>query len=207
MRIALYKYIEANKNKLYNTESQIEIGNLLPSAYIRDSGYNFKRFYDEFLLSMNNEAEKIIIYLSPIIFEVNMDLYIFEGTAKVDKRNITFFKQYIPSIFNENLKINMLYRLAHYDLLYSINIIDNFNKLMYFKSYNSPDRSSRVKIIGEEDCETCKKKSQIVEFSHMQGVQLCKSCLTDYLKKVIMTRIKSYTSENYNNIECIYYIK
>ena len=41
--------------------------------------FNFEGFYNEFLLSMHNEAEKIIIYISPIAFNINLDLHVLEG--------------------------------------------------------------------------------------------------------------------------------
>jgi hypothetical protein len=55
IRLVLYNYISKYKNYFYNLEYRIEIGHLLLN----------------FLLKINSEAEKIIIYLSPIILRVN----------------------------------------------------------------------------------------------------------------------------------------
>lgn len=88
MRLVLYTYILKNKNAYYNAESHIEIGHLLPNEYIDESdNFLFGDFFEQFLLKMNSEAEKIIIYLSPIIFGVNLDLFILEGLAKSNINN------------------------------------------------------------------------------------------------------------------------
>lgn len=85
MRLVLFNYISKYRDFYYNSESQIEIGHLLPNEFIDEcENFLFEDFFRDFLLRINSEAEKIIIYLSPIIFGVNLDLFILEGLAKAN---------------------------------------------------------------------------------------------------------------------------
>jgi hypothetical protein len=204
MRIALYKYSDANKNKIYSAESQVEIGNLLPSAYIEKGGYNFKAFFEEYLLlCMHNEAEKIIIYLSPIVFNINLDLYIIEGTAQLQKENIKYFKQSINCLKNgQNAKISLLYRFNHYDCLYSHLMFEkNFRNITY---QADGYRKSRFEVFIECQCELCGQQSELIVFHHIPNNPLCKNCLFITLTRIMIIRIKAYISEFYINKECIY---
>ena len=101
MRIVLFNYISKYKNYYYNTESKIEIGHLLPNEYIYDEDkFQFGEFFQNFLLKLHTEAEKIIIYLSPIIFGVNLDLFILEGLAKRDENKVKYIRQFFPCYSN-----------------------------------------------------------------------------------------------------------
>lgn len=207
MRIAIFKYIEQNKDAIYNVESQLELGTLLPSAYITDSGFNFKGFYEEYLLSMHNEAEQIIIYLAPIIFDINLDLYILEGTAKLNNKNISYFKQSMPCLYgaNSRLTISLMYRFAHFDSLYTYSLINQFGRNIAFKMMPIEERmKNRMKVVCETICEVCKRQSEALSFQHIPELTLCKLCLLDFVNKVMVIRIKSYISESYNNKECKY---
>jgi hypothetical protein len=203
MRIALYKYIDANKNKIYGVESQVELGNLLPSAYIQKTGYNFKAFFEEYLLCMHNEAENIIIYLSPIVFNINLDLYIIEGTAHLQTSKKNFFKQSINCLKNgQNAKISLLYRFNHYDCLYSHLMYErNFRNITYqAEGY----RKTRFEVFTECPCESCGQYSELITFYHIPNNPLCRNCLIMTLVRIMITRIKAYISEFYINKECIY---
>jgi hypothetical protein len=201
MRIALYKYIDANKNKIYSAESGLEIGNLLPAAYIDKNGYDFKAFYEEYLLCMHNEAEKIVIYLAPVVFNVNVDLYILEGTAQMQKQNVKFFKQTLSCLEgNKSNKISLLYRFNHYDCLYSHKTFENhFKNISYQINLNRKDRYTVFTVC---QCEVCGQESELLSFYHIPNNPLCKSCLIFTLNNIMINRIRAYISEFYINKEC-----
>ena len=68
LKYLLYEYILENKNKIYNSEYPIKIGNLLSDKYINEKGeYLFDYFFQDNLLKMDTEVEKIVIYLTPFI--------------------------------------------------------------------------------------------------------------------------------------------
>ena len=88
LRYSFYEYIKNNENKLYLKNFPIKIGNLLPSKYETESGeFLFKDFYENYLLKMFMDAEKIIIYLTPFILGINLNIILYEdeNSDKKDK--------------------------------------------------------------------------------------------------------------------------
>jgi hypothetical protein len=200
MRIALYNYIDANKNKIFSSDSQLEIGNLLPAAYIVKDGYNFKGFFEEYLLCMHNEAEKIVIYLAPIVFNVNLDLFILEGTAQLQANNVQFFKQTLNSLNSKSKNISLLYRFNHYDCLYDHQTFRTHSgNISYQFDLN---RKNRYTVFTECQCEVCGQQSELLSFYHIPNNPLCKTCLIYSINNIMINRINAYTSEFYINKEC-----
>jgi hypothetical protein len=198
-----------NQSKVYNNESKIDIGILLPSGYIEKGKPNFKAFIEEFLLSMHNEAEKIIIYLAPIVFNVNLDLHILEGTAIVDKKDLVYFKQTFPCLMgdqkmnNFSTTISLFYRFSHYDKFYTHQFISEHGNNMTYSSFDKVENRQRITVLATDmKCEVCNRVSELLTFTHMPGLPLCKQCLIDLINKIIANRVKSYTKESYNNKEC-----
>ena len=124
-RYLIYSYIKENENKLYLKEFDIKIGNLLPIEYETKSGnFLWKNFYEKYLMKMFNYAEKIIIYLTPFVLGVNIDVLLYEDIDNPFKRMkhslsdsnvIDDNKQ----MFLNNQRIYVLNINNHYDLIYS----------------------------------------------------------------------------------------
>lgn len=211
MRAALAEYILENQQILYSSEPDMEIAALLPEAYISKSGYNFNAFTEDHLLAMHNEAEKIIIYLSPIVFNVNLDFYILEGVANLQK-NISFFKQTLPCLLGDNKldnfasTITLFYRFSHYDTFYTSQVMSEFGNSITFSIFDRTkivDASKqRITVLASVQCESCNRNSELLLFYHMPSLSLCKLCLTDFVNKIILKRSKNYSSEFFNNKEC-----
>jgi hypothetical protein len=207
----LAEYINDNKHSIDSKESNIDIGNLLPSAYISNDGYNFKAFIDEYLLAMHNEAEKIIIYLAPIVFNINLDLYILEGTANL-KENLSFFKQNFPCLIGENKlnnlssTISLFYRFNHYDTFYTSQVLNEFNYYITFSIYDKSkiidSTKQRITVLAEIPCDVCNRQTELLILSHIPGLSLCRLCSLDFVNKVILKRTKNYTNEFFYNKEC-----
>ena len=115
-RYIIYNYIKENENKLYLTEFPIKIGNLLPSKYETEDGeFLFNSFYQNYLLKMFMDAEKIIIYLTPFILGINLDIIVFNDDSEIIKKiNYEGNPKYS---FND--KIFLMNRKNHYELIYS----------------------------------------------------------------------------------------
>jgi len=147
MRLVLFNYISKYKNFYYNLESQIELGHLLPNEYIDEIGnFNFEEFFCSFLLRMNSEAEKIIIYISPIIFGVDLDLFILEGLAKA---NYSGYDNSNCNNINKNNDKNAKEGIEQSDNLYNsegVLIKDNINNVKNDKFINN---ESEIKLIKE----------------------------------------------------------
>jgi hypothetical protein len=189
MRLALYKYIESNKNKIIEG---LEIGNLLPNEFITDHGFDFDKFYKDYLLQMHNEAEKIIIYLSPIIFKVSLELY---SLSENKTFNIINFNS-----LEKSDKVSLFYTCSHYDKIYPKDFILYLENISY--NINELDGSDRIIELEAITCTACQKSSKLVSFTHMNNYTICKNCIVTYLIDNINTRYKFYAEQKFNNLEC-----
>ena len=115
-RYIIYTYIKDNENKLYLKNFPIKIGNLLPSKYETEEGeFLFNSFYQNYLLKMFMDAEKIIIYLTPFILGINLDIITFEDDSEIIK-NINYDGK-VKYSFDD--KIFLMNRKNHYELIYT----------------------------------------------------------------------------------------
>ena len=131
-RYIFYNYIKQNENKLYLENFPIKIGNLLPSNYETEKGeFLFNKFYYCYLLSMFTDAEKIIIYLTPFVLGINLDIIVFDDKEDETIKNVNFTGK---SEYNfNNDKMFVLNVAGHYELLYSKN--DNIKYQEIFEKY------------------------------------------------------------------------
>ena len=131
-RYIFYNYIKQNENKLYLENFPIKIGNLLPSNYETEKGeFLFNKFYYCYLLSMFTDAEKIIIYLTPFVLGINLDIIVFDDKEDEIIKNVNFTGK---SEYNfNNDKMFVLNVAGHYELLYSKS--DNIKYQEIFEKY------------------------------------------------------------------------
>jgi len=211
MRCALAKFIDDNKHSIYNAETNVAISSLLPSAYINENSifsykiaFDFVGFYDEFLLSMQNEAEKIIIYISPIAFNVNLDLYVLEGVANTEE-DARYFKYNFPSNCPFDPTISLFYRFSHYDKFYSKDTLELFKEILsnFEKEVDNIGAETRLYSLGIIPCERCNKETDLIQFTLLQFAD-CKLCITKFINDIISKRVKNYINEGYINLECKY---
>jgi hypothetical protein len=67
LKFLIYKYLKSNERKLYNKEFSVPVGSLLPNKYKTNNKYNFRKFYENNLLQLNKDAERITISIIPFI--------------------------------------------------------------------------------------------------------------------------------------------
>lgn len=131
-RYIFYAYIKKNENKLYLPNFPIKIGNLLPSKYETEKGeFLFNKFYYCYLLSIFTDAEKIIVYLTPFVLGINLDIIIFDDNEDEVIKNINFTGT--PEYNFKDDKMFVLNIKGHYELLYSEK--DNNKYKSIFKQY------------------------------------------------------------------------
>ena len=175
-RYIIYSYIKENEDKLYLQSFPIKIGNLLPSKYETEVGeFLFDSFYQNYLLKMFMDAEKIIVYLTPFVLGMNLDIIIFDDESELIKK--ISYEGKPKNFFNE--KIFLMNRKNHYELIYTKN--DNEKYADLFEKYINNDflKSSMIlsglrkvndnKIYTEEKNENqnknlgVKKKTNIIK--------------------------------------------
>ena len=181
-RYIFYKYIKSNENKLYLETFPIKIGNLLPSKYEKDNcGFLFNTFYYCYLLSMFTDAEKIIIYLTPFVLGINLDIIVFDDNEDEIIKNVNFAGKSEYDFNND--KIFVLNVKGHYELLYSK---DDYNKYQsIFQKYTNNDLNN---FIPKEDLKIIPMSKTIKKNNNK-----------DFINKYKNERGCNDTSNNNNN--------
>ena len=133
LRYILYKYIDKNKSNLYSNTFPILIGNLLPAEYeSKDGEFLYEQFYDKYLLKLYTDAEKIVIYLIPFIFPIDLNIILFEGPS-----NQTLQEFYSKNNLNNNYLISLLNKNCHYEVLYSKKEYEKFKQYLFDYTNNN----------------------------------------------------------------------
>ena len=140
-RYNLYDYIKNNENKVYTNTFPIKIGNLLPSQYETEDGkFLFNSFYENYLLNFFTDAEKIIIYLTPFVLEVELNIIIFDDNQE---EILQKFKWEGDSDLNINEVISLLNFKNHYEIIYTPDNHMKYEKL--FENYENDQKSIILK--------------------------------------------------------------
>ena len=140
-RYILYKYIKNNEKKLYLEDFPILIGNLLPSKYENDGKFDYNSFYEKYLLKMFISAEKIIIYLTPFVLGINLDVVLFDDNEDEILKHFKF-------VGKDELKIKdtifVINKKGHYEIVYSYQDVKNYNYI--YKYYMQEIKPKYIKI-------------------------------------------------------------
>ena len=136
-RYILYDYIKNNENKVYLNSFPVKIGNLLPSQYETEDGkFLFNSFYENYLLNFFTDAEKIIIYLTPFVLEVELNIIIFDDNQE---EILQKFKWEGDSELKIDEVISLLNYKNHYEIIYTPENHMKYEKL--FKNYENEQKS------------------------------------------------------------------
>ena len=135
-RYSLYSLIKENEKNLYSENFPILIGNLLPEEYDKDGDFDYKSFYYKYLLKMYSDAEKIVIYLTPFLLNIDLNVFLYEGEQTKNFESIK-----CPNLINENYVITTINKKLHYELLYSKY---EYNKYKILIDYTTKDFVSKI---------------------------------------------------------------
>ena len=140
-RYILYDYIKKNEQKLYLKDFPVLIGNLLPSIYENDGKFNLSSFYENYLLKMFVYAEKIIVYLTPFVLGINLDVVLFDDNEDEVLKHFKF-------VGKDELKINetifVINKKGHYENVFNYEDNKNFNYI--YKYYRNDITPVYIKI-------------------------------------------------------------
>ena len=143
LRYIIYIYIKQNEKKLYLESFPVLIGNLLPSMYEKDGVFDFNSFYETYLLKMFQFAEKIVIYLTPFVLGINLNVILFEDNENEVIKNFGFAGKNDLSI---DEIIFILNRSGHYE-----NIFSYEDNQKYDFIYNIYRNNLRPNFINEDN--------------------------------------------------------
>ena len=150
LKFLIYNYLKRNQNKLYAKEYSFHIGNFLPPQYKTKNGnYKFDEFYNNNLLTLNNEPEKLIKSVIPFILRRDLFIYYFEQ-KKISRMLIHADgkknKDFIPFrlvILNGSYEI--VYHKDYYKQFEKI-----FSKFSNISNNKVDNRSSNINNISEK---------------------------------------------------------
>ena len=153
-RYILYDYIRKNENKAYTKSFPIKLGNLLPSQFETiDGQFLFNDFYNNYLLKFFTDSEKIIIYLTPLVLDIELNIIIFDDC---EEDILQKFKYEGNSELKTPDIISLLNRKNHYDIIYSLRDYDK-NKNVFINYENNK------KSVFLSNAENLMKKNNINE--------------------------------------------
>ena len=135
LKYNVYKYLKLNENKLYSKKKAIKIGEFLPENFTKNGKYNYKEFYENNLLQLGKEADKIVFLLIPFIFKRDLYIYHFE------KKKIHY--DYYNAESKEN-KESFPFRIVNlngsYDIIYEKDYYSTYEQI--FTVYSNVRKNS-----------------------------------------------------------------
>ena len=140
-RFILYDYIKKNEKKYYLEQFPVLIGNLLPSIYEKDGVFDFNSFYNNYLLKMFVYAEKIIIYLTPFVLGINLDVVLFDDNENEILKHFIFVGEDILKIKETIFLIN---KKGHYENVFNYDDNKIFNDI--YKYYRNDTINKYINI-------------------------------------------------------------
>ena len=145
-RYILYLYIKDNEKKLYSKNFPVKVGNFLPSKYENENGeFEFQKFYTNYLLKMFTEAEKIIIYLTPFVLGIDLDIILFEDNEAQIAKRFSYEEENGENKSKDNV-ITLLNRNAHYELVYTYDEYHKYSE--FYKNCEIFDDNNNDKLFG-----------------------------------------------------------
>ena len=132
-RYELYKFINENQFKFYTETFPVLIGNLLPAEYeTKDGKFLYQKFYEKYLLKLFTDAEKIVIYLTPFIFPIKLNIILFKASSN------EFIQEFYCKNYNKkDYIITLINKKLHYEVIYEVNEYIKFEEyLINYTNYN-----------------------------------------------------------------------
>ena len=197
-RYILYEYIKKNENKKYLDSFPVKIGNLLPKQFENNNGdFSFDLFYENYLLQFFTDAEKIIIYLTPFVLGIELDVIVFDLTGE---DIIQKFKWEGESEIKTDEVISILNIRNHYQIIYTKKNNEKYKSL--FEIYENKAKSIYLFEIHKyltqknEDKKTLEEDFNI--FNKMNKRQEKKE-LDEKKSKTVINKINKNNQDNQNN--------
>ena len=154
-RYLIYEYISANEDKLYSKNYQVEIGCLLPDDYQIDKGdkteYYFENFYSLELMSPNTFAEKIILYIAPYVFNINMIVLMYDFGINGENSVIQEKEFFNENKSNLQMQVNLLFRKSHYDIYYKLNFYEDYKENLNILINKKEDINNLEKELNDDN--------------------------------------------------------
>ena len=136
---------------------------------------------------MNCQADKILYFLAPILFDINLTILFFDNNSLINQYTFT-------NSTGINDSLTLFYHCNDYYILYSIN--DSSSLFNHFE-YNDV-----VTFYKNQFCDECKKDTSKLVFNYIKNFVFCGECIRKLINYVMSRRISNFLDEQYFNLEC-----
>ncbi len=176
----------------------------------------YDKFFENYLLKNGTDAEKIVLYLTPYIFKVNLRVIIYE----FDNNSSVLSKDFECHLENKQT-ITLLFRKTHYDLVYYdkyfekhtkelcyyVNIEENLKVVKHFEleskrhiKKNIDKLMNNVQEIQQDGFPKCIACEQ--EYIHKPNLfGICLNCLISELDNQVMAFYLAYLTEVLSSLD------
>ena len=199
-RYILYKYIKENENKIYLKSFPIKIGNLLPSQFETEKGeFLFNDFYEKYLLKFFCDAEKIIIYLTPFVLGIEIDVVV------IDLSEEDIFQKFLwegESEIKTNEVICLINKKNHYEVVYSEKDHEKYKSFYEIYENNIPPAFLIENNKENYEIDDNNKSINFMNFNFLNASKTeseTKIMIKNSIKNNMVNNNKSNINKNLNN--------
>ncbi len=153
------------------------------------------------ILVFQNEPNKLVLMLSALVFNVNIDLHVFDGSISKEKQHDLSYNKtrFTASNINELPVITLCYFMSNYHLVYNKQFSDKHSFYLVRHLVNEADVNVQIK--NDINCDKCQKETKKI-YLKKNTVMSCYDCLRSHLDKLIEKRAEALLIEEFNNREC-----
>ena len=150
LKYLIYKYLKSNERKLYNKEFSVPVGSLLPNKYKKNNKYDFKKFYENNLLQLNRDADRITISVIPFILRKDIFIYSFE------QKKVNYLRVHADEKENKEMTPIKIFLInGSYEIVYQKEYYNKYQKAFsIFSNFSKNDKptvkNNNENIINEK---------------------------------------------------------
>lgn len=171
----------------------------------KDSKLEYDPIRIDPILVFQNEPNKLPLSLIPLIFKVDLDIYILDGSLGT-KSEISYFKTSFTnyqSINDSVAKISLFYNMSSYHKAYTNEFFSRHEELLD-PLVSEEGNSLNISLVKTLSCEVCISKTDHAVLSKYSNSAFCVECARNYVNLSIEKRAKIHIIENFHNRECNY---
>lgn len=149
---------------------------------------------------MSHEADQIVYYILPILFKTNLIFLNINGQLDDSNEKLSCIRSSISTNIKYPLTINMMYKTGTFFTLYEKSFEEEFRNYLQISKYEY-----HIKFLDKFECNKCNHQCVFLEFTQNTS-KSCSECLLSYIKDVMTNRQMYFSSENFLNFECNYFL-
>ena len=149
------------------------------------------------------EAGKIHLDAVTKIYQVDLELYYFDGALKSNETKFISSKK----VFQQNNqnpdtpKLSLFYNLTHFSMFYSTETLNNHRQIL-----RTPVTHLNNIVFFENNvrCNQCSKENNKKVFFKKQNITGCLECIRNKTDVILYERAMALVGDNYMSRECIF---